>query len=111
MNEEAGFNLLLDQNPEDSITRAVYADWLEEQGRYWHFGYRWMVETGRHSTRIKYTNKWVVHMEFYPKSREVFRLICKFPNCFSTGFSCVFDTRKQADDALAKAVTFYKDEL
>ena len=43
MDEEAGFNLALDAHPEDMITRAVYADWLEERDDPRAPGYRELI--------------------------------------------------------------------
>jgi uncharacterized protein (TIGR02996 family) len=40
MNEEAGFNLLLDQDINDNLTRTIYADWLQDRNDIRADGYR-----------------------------------------------------------------------
>src|SRR5437016_5069770 len=41
------FRQALDQHPEDTTTRLVYADWLEEHARPDHaFAQRWMAHRG-----------------------------------------------------------------
>jgi uncharacterized protein (TIGR02996 family) len=47
MIDESVFHAALDDDPTNSGTRLVFADWLEEQGDPRAAGYRWMGENGK----------------------------------------------------------------
>lgn len=52
MNHRDHFIAALDANPSDQVTRAIFADWLEEQGELvLAAGLRWMVTNGKWPAR------------------------------------------------------------
>lgn len=67
MDEEAGFIAALDANPEDWVTRLVYADWLEERGGVRARGYRALAAQRR--------------VPFLPADKEYCPWFCS-PNAF-----------------------------
>jgi uncharacterized protein (TIGR02996 family) len=67
MVEEDVFHAALEEQPSASVTRLVFADWLEENGDWRAEGYRWLGKNGkwpikdRHAKRLngRWGYKWV----------------------------------------------------
>lgn len=59
--DRAAFTAMLDENPADQITRAIFADWLDENGateedRLLVLAMRWEVEHGKYPYSFRWLN-------------------------------------------------------
>jgi uncharacterized protein (TIGR02996 family) len=113
MTDEAAFQRALDDDPTNSATRLVFADWLEEQGDSRAAGYRWMGENGKRPYDWPKAPGPVRH-ETYDWYRTEggaiwdVPLYCEIPEwlwkCFGPSPDWIgFATRRAAEDALSAA--------
>jgi len=58
VSDEEAFHRLLDADPDNFDARAIFADWLEEQGSWKAAGYRWMWRNERRASPTKMYRKW-----------------------------------------------------
>ncbi len=120
----ASFIAALDANPSDCVLRAVFADWLEEQGdggadRILASGLRWMVENRRwplQNTRtMKAAGKWLWHASgwwnamfhdthWIPHTDLQWPSMIRWPAMFNSDEAYIFSTRHESERFLAESL-------
>jgi uncharacterized protein (TIGR02996 family) len=106
--DERDFHAALDATPDDWQTRLVFADWLDEQGDPRAAGYRALAtlrarpqSTGSHWWSNRADADWSSHAGFNLLPEDWFELTT--PSMESQSCHCDFDTRRDAEDAAARA--------